>query len=114
MSEGETAEEALEMIRDAMRAWLEVALAEGDEIPLPESMQQADYSGRISLRMPKSLHRKIAEEAKAEGVSINSYIVTTLSEQNAFHRAEREMRSIVRDGYTSRDVEFVPSMAKAK
>ena len=43
VSEGDTAEEALTMIREAMRLWLEVALAEG--IPVPESRSEEDYSG---------------------------------------------------------------------
>ena len=35
MSQGETAEEALEMIRDAQRGWIDLALEDGREIPLP-------------------------------------------------------------------------------
>jgi len=36
MTEGDTIEEAGTMILDAMRGWLEVTLAFGAEIPLPE------------------------------------------------------------------------------
>lgn len=85
-SQGSTIEEAYEMIKDAMVSWLEVSLEEDDEIPLPESMQETNYSGKLSLRMPKSLHKKIANEAKEEGVSINSYIVSCLSENNAINK----------------------------
>ena len=85
MSQGDTIEEAYNMIKDAMNAWLDVAIEEGDEIPLPESMQEVNYSGKISLRMPKSLHKKLTENAKVEGVSLNSYIVTTLAENNSFN-----------------------------
>ncbi|MCK4694563.1 MAG: type II toxin-antitoxin system HicB family antitoxin [Candidatus Cloacimonetes bacterium] len=85
MSQGDTIEEAYNMIKDAMNAWLDVAIEEGDKIPLPESMQEVNYSGKISLRMPKSLHKKLTENAKVEGVSLNSYLVTTLSENNSFN-----------------------------
>ena len=45
MTEGETLEETLELLEDAKRAWLEVALEEGLEIPLPESMrEEKEYS----------------------------------------------------------------------
>ncbi len=79
MTEGDTLEEAYKMIEDAKRAWLEVALEESIDIPLPESIREENYSGRILLRLPKSLHRKLAESAKKEGVSINAYITTLLS-----------------------------------
>ena len=76
VTQGDTEEEALKMIREAMRLWIEVAMEDGDPIPLPR--QQHSYSGRISLRMPKSLHEQVARAAELEGVSINQFIVTTL------------------------------------
>ncbi len=82
MTEADTIEEAYEMIEDARRVWLETALEEGIEIPLPESMREGKYSGRILLRLPRSLHRKLAESARREGISLNSYIVSLLAEKN--------------------------------
>lgn len=38
-----------------------------------------DYSGRLLLRMPKTLHQRLAEAAEKEGVSLNQYIVFLLS-----------------------------------
>jgi len=38
-----------------------------------------DYSGRISLRVPRSLHKKIMEAAKEEGVSANLYLTHLIS-----------------------------------
>ena len=94
MTEGETLEETLELLEDAKRAWLEAALEDDLEIPLPESMrEEKEYSGRILLRLPKSLHKKLTEAAQKEGVSVNTYIVNLLSERNA----ERELlNSLVR------------------
>ena len=42
-----------------------------------------DYSGEVSLTVPKTLHRKLAEAAQAEGVELNQYLVALLSERNA-------------------------------
>ncbi|MBC8383773.1 MAG: type II toxin-antitoxin system HicB family antitoxin [Candidatus Cloacimonetes bacterium] len=84
ISQGDTIQEALEMIDDAMNCWLEAALEDVDTIPLPESMQECNYSGKISLRMPKSLHKRLTINAKIEGVSLNSYIVTALAENNSY------------------------------
>ncbi|HOW50992.1 MAG TPA: toxin-antitoxin system HicB family antitoxin [bacterium] len=92
LSQGDTAEEALKMIDDAMAGWLEVALESGDEIPLPESMQE-NYSGRFALRMPKTLHKELAVQAAAEGVSLNTFIVTALAERNPMSRIRQLIES---------------------
>lgn len=36
------------------------------------------YSGTLSLRLPPSLHRYVAQEASKRELSVNSYIVKTL------------------------------------
>ena len=76
-SQGETPEEALEMIEEARRLWMEVVYEEGMDIPLPRDEEQ--YSGKFNVRVPKNLHRKLDRMAKKEGVSLNQYIVSTLS-----------------------------------
>jgi antitoxin HicB len=77
MTEADTAEEALEMIRDAMAGWIEVALSEG--LPIPEPTVESEYSGRFLVRAPRSLHRDLADRARAEGASLNQFVVSTLS-----------------------------------
>lgn len=85
MSVGATRAEALAMIDDAMRAWLAVAIEDGLDIPLPDAIQAGRYSGKFPLRLPKSLHRKLAETAESDGVSLNQYLVALLAERNALH-----------------------------
>lgn len=77
LSQGETLEEAMEMIDDARRLWLEVAYEEGLDIPEPRS--EEEYSGKFFIRATKSLHRKLDQMARREGVSLNQYLVTTLA-----------------------------------
>ncbi|MEW6273541.1 MAG: type II toxin-antitoxin system HicB family antitoxin [Bacillota bacterium] len=76
LSQGETLQEALEMIEDAKLCWISDALERGEEVPEP--VDEA-YSGRILVRAPKSLHRALAERAREEGVSLNQFIVYQLS-----------------------------------
>ena len=83
ISQGETTEEALSMIEDARIGWLEVAYAHND--PIPEPQLEPDYSGKLLLRMPKSLHQRLAERALLEGVSLNQYVNVLLGEANALH-----------------------------
>lgn len=51
-----------------------------NKIPLPSiSDTNNDYSGRVTLRMSKSLHARVAEQALKENVSLNSYICEAVS-----------------------------------
>lgn len=76
-SHGETVEELLCNLEEAKHGWLEVKLEHGDPIPVPKA--EGDYSGKINLRMPKSLHRQLAIEAELENVSLNQYMLYKLS-----------------------------------
>ena len=59
---GETVESAVANALDAKKAWLEAALEDGIEIHEPDSLE--DYSGQFKLRIPRSLHRSLAEHSK--------------------------------------------------
>ena len=78
---GETLESAIANAADAKKTWIEAALEEGVEIPEPNSLQ--DYSGQFKLRMPRSLHRSLAEHSQREGISMNQYCVYLLSKNDA-------------------------------
>jgi len=77
ISQGDSAEEAAEMIREAMEAWLDVALQHGDPIPQPRRTDQ--YSGQFVLRIPSGLHQQLDLDARAEGVSLNQFVATLLA-----------------------------------
>jgi predicted RNase H-like HicB family nuclease len=77
MSDGETIEEAAVNIREAMEGWIETKLEAGLSIPMPFDADK--YSGRFNVRLPKTLHRKLAMEAEKEGVSLNQYTLYKLS-----------------------------------
>lgn len=71
VSQGLTLEEAYEMIQDAKKGWIDLALQNGETIPEPA---KEEYSGKFNIRMPKSLHRTLVSKAKEENVSLNQYI----------------------------------------
>ncbi len=89
MGDGDTLEEAMKSVRISQELWIETALEMGKEIPLPED--KTEYSGRILLRLPKYLHRRLAEMAKEEGVSLNQYIVSLLSERSTMNMVIKEI-----------------------
>lgn len=77
MTQGETIEEVVEFIEDARRSWIEAAYQDGQDIPLPRTMEE--FSGRFLVRLPKYLHRRLAEAAQREAVSLNQYVASLLS-----------------------------------
>ncbi|MBE6032533.1 MAG: toxin-antitoxin system HicB family antitoxin [Clostridiales bacterium] len=50
-----------------------------DTISLKEFKAQKEYSGRLLLRIPKELHRELAQAAQENGVSLNQYALYKLS-----------------------------------
>ena len=76
MTQGDTFEELGEMIEDAMKSWIEIALEDGSPIPEPRFLE--DYSGKFVTRVPKSLHRDLVNAAKRDGVSLNTFVCVAL------------------------------------
>lgn len=78
ISSGETIEDAVKNGEDARREWFYATLENGGVIPEPFSAD--DYSGQFRLRVPKSLHKHLAERSKQEGISMNQYCIYLLSQ----------------------------------
>ena len=77
---GDTAAGALTKLEDVAESWLEAALARKQTIPDP--IENVDgFSGKLVLRIPKSLHKRAAHMAASEGVSLNQFILSSLAEQ---------------------------------
>ena len=76
-SHGKTRAESLENLMDALEGYLEVKLEYGD--PIPEPTTSESYSGKFILRLPKTLHHKLADAAEKDGVSLNQYVLYKLS-----------------------------------
>ena len=77
----DTLNNVLKNAEDAKCAWLTAAIEDGIRIAEPGSLD--DYSGQFKLRIPRSLHRSLAEHAKAEGTSMNQYCLYLLSRNDA-------------------------------
>jgi antitoxin HicB len=80
LSDGETIEEAIANGSEAKRDWIAAMRQAGRPVPPPTTDTAEGYSGKWILRTPKSLHRKLAERAREEGVSLNALAVAMLAE----------------------------------
>jgi antitoxin HicB len=70
-------EEAVHRVRTAMETWISAALERNEAIPEPRSGSTA--SGRLLVRMPRTLHSQLARAAEHEGVSLNQFITSSLA-----------------------------------
>lgn len=74
---GSTQEKALKEIRKVVEFVIEEMTDSGEKIPEPISKRR--FSGKLNLRMPEQLHRRLSLEAEREGISLNQWINAKLS-----------------------------------
>jgi antitoxin HicB len=87
MSDGETVEEAIENGREALRDCLKAFGELGRKIPKP-GVEAAQWRQRL----PRTLYARLTEQAKREGVSINS-LVTAMVAEAIGAKGRRQRRS---------------------
>jgi antitoxin HicB len=85
IADGDTIEEAMANAEQAAAEWIEAAKEMGRDIPEPSTIDK--FSGKWVQRVPKSLHMKLALEAKKEGVSLNALAISILAEGLGKRRA---------------------------
>lgn len=76
--QGSSVEEAIANGRLALKETIAALKAAGLPVPLPTQATAA--SGKFVARIPKSVHAKLSSRAKAEGVSLNTLVVSLLSD----------------------------------
>ena len=77
VADGETEAQALKNLAKVTKAWVSARLSSG--MFIPEAFGMPEMSGRFALRLPQSLHSKVAVYAEREGVSMNTFVVNSLA-----------------------------------
>ena len=75
----ETFESTRTLVIDAIQTLKQIADKTQSEFPLPYPALEDEFSGRVTLRIPKSLHAKVSRIATQEDVSVNQYLVTAIA-----------------------------------
>lgn len=68
--------------------------SQGLEFPVPEDRAERQYSGRLPLRVPKTLHRRLVEGAQREGMSLNAYANYLLTQEATLAEIGRKIDDI--------------------
>lgn len=93
---GASYEEALKEAEDNKRFYFDYLREHGRPIPAPSEVADfGDLSGRITLRLSKSLHKSIVLRAQDERVSINSLINEALCTYVAAQDAKAFVAGVV-------------------
>ena len=83
---GPTPERAAAAVAEAVERWVRAAEAEGREVPPPGAA--AAHSGKLLVRMPRSLHAELVRASEREGTSLNAYIVAALAASVSWRRSD--------------------------
>ncbi|MGH2855723.1 MAG: toxin-antitoxin system HicB family antitoxin [Solirubrobacteraceae bacterium] len=78
-ADGDSVEEALSNLEVVMRDWLAISVDRGDSIPAPRRVSES-FSGRFSVRVPRSLHEALSWRAEKEDCSLNQLVTALLAE----------------------------------
>ena len=92
MSDGATVEEAIANGKDAFSAWIAAAIDMGKPVPKPTAkpVELIEASGKFVARLPKTLHARLVAMARQEGVSLNTLVLTLISESIG-HKEKRAL-----------------------
>ena len=71
---GASPDEAIKELEQNEVAWLETAKEVGIAIPEVPVEEENSFSGKFSLRISPSVHKKAVAAAKREGISLNQFI----------------------------------------
>ena len=88
----DTLEQLPAMVEEARTLWLKTAHRQGVEIPLPSGT--AECSGKLLLRVPNSLHRRLLDQAAQDGVTLNHYVSDVLARVVAQSNVEERLEAL--------------------
>jgi len=96
-SHGSSVEEAVKSVEEAKKDWILDSLEKDEEVPVP--VERDKYSGKILVRMSRSLHRSLSLMADAERLSLNQLIVTILAKEvgrlSVLNRVEQKIDNML-------------------
>ncbi len=78
IADGDSIDEAIKNGADALEATIAALKSKGLRVPVPNSGGVA--SGRFVARVPKTVHAQLTTRARAEGVSLNTLVLTFIAQ----------------------------------
>lgn len=76
-AQGGSPNEAIQNLESSAVSWIEAALEQGQDIPAPSA--NYGYTGKIALRLPRSIHKKAIQLAERDGTSLNQFLLSAIA-----------------------------------
>jgi predicted RNase H-like HicB family nuclease len=107
LASGDTAAETLSNLESVAESWIESVLARGQSVPEP--FEENEYSGKLVLRLAKSIHQKASRAARRDGVSLNTLISNCVAEHVGARKAPPMMHYSVTNFSQQNNMMFLGS-----
>ncbi|HBQ6716698.1 TPA: toxin-antitoxin system HicB family antitoxin [Klebsiella quasipneumoniae subsp. similipneumoniae] len=91
----DTFEFARELALDTIQASQAFFHSNGMAFPEPKAFISPDVSGRVTLRLPKTVHANCISRANEEGVSLNTYILTCIASYRGEIRRPEQASQVI-------------------
>jgi len=88
------------------------AIEEGRPFPSTLKSSTSEFSGRVTLRMPKTLHATLERQSQEEDISLNQYLVHLLSDGSARSEQKLHDRVAATHSYALRVARHIGSFEK--
>ena len=90
-SYAEAFDEVYENCLESLRLLYEDAVEQGKTFPTPQKAPAlSGFSGRVTLRMSRSMHAEVSRCAEEDGVSLNSWVVEAIAQRRGYYVAKRQ------------------------
>jgi len=90
-SYGEAYDEVYENCLESLQLLYEDAVAQGKTFPAPQKTPDISaFSGRVTLRMSRSMHAEISRCAAEDGVSLNSWVVEAIAQRRGYYVTKKQ------------------------
>jgi len=95
----DSANDARGLAKDTIETAYDLCMQKGIPFPEPKIVNDdlVSASGRVTLRMPKTLHTKLIEKAEEEDISLNQLIVSALSMNYGQYQATKGLVDELKD-----------------
>jgi len=75
----DTFEATRSLVIDSIQTLKKIADEAQVDFPFPYPAPSDEFSGRVTLRLPKSLHAKVSRMAAQDDISVNQYLVAAVA-----------------------------------
>ena len=95
----ESADQAYAVALETVESLIEMAEEMGHQVPMPSARENEEFSGKMTFRPGRRLHREIAAAADADGLSQNQWLCNVVAQAVTLNRAKNQLREVAANAF---------------